>query len=120
MADPKIQNFSTAAGDETEIDFDVGPDEGASLDGATILWQAFEQEHGVPKADVDPVISKTNGSGIEIVDNEDLTFNLTLLESDTIGLLGNYYHEVTITDDEGKRTTPTVGIMTITQTENRD
>lgn len=121
MTTPLIQNFSLPAGDGFTVNFTVtSDDDEATLAGAAILWQAFEQEHGVPKVDVDPVISKSVGDGIEVTGQPtDLTFKLTLGEDDTISLLRNYYHEVTITYASGKRATPTVGIMTVTQTENR-
>lgn len=124
MSGPKIQNFSLAAGDSFVINFDVGPDEGATLANCDIYWQAFRQEHGVVVEGVEPVIAKSIvdsvEDGIHIVSEPQLTFTVTLDEADTISLLRNYYHEITIIDDEGNRTTPTVGIMTVTQTENRN
>lgn len=121
MSGPSIQNFSVPAGDGFVVNFTVtSDDEDATLAGAAILWQAFTQEHGVPIPDEDPVISKSVDDGIVLVgEPTDLTFKLTLDEDDTISLLRNYYHEVTITYAGGKRATPTVGILTVTQTENR-
>lgn len=116
---PLIQNFSVAAGDEMIVNIDVDPDEGFTLLNCEIFWNVYQQEHGVPKLDVDPIIEKTLHDGIDVTNPTASQFAVTLTESDTISLLRNYYHEVTIIDGDGNRTTPTVGIMTVTQTENR-
>jgi hypothetical protein len=122
MTSPLIQNFSIAAGDAKTVNVDVGPDEGATLADCQIIWKVYEQEHGCPKPGVDPLITKTNETdgGITVISPTAPTFKIDLDKDDTVELLRNYYHEVTIIDDDGNRTTPTVGIMTVTQTENRD
>ena len=115
---PAYQNFSVPEGESTTVNFDVGPDEGQTLAGAEITWSMYAQDCGAPSGDA--LVTKTMGSGITVTDNLLLTFALALEREDTLDLdLGNYYHELTIKDADNNYTTPTVGIVTITQTANR-
>lgn len=116
---PIVQNFSIPAGDSTDINFDVDPDDGISLVGSTIYWRVFEQMNGIPTAGVDPIIEKYTDNGLQVTDPDLQTFTVELERADTIDLLRNYYHEATIEDVDGNFTTVTLGIMTVTGTENR-
>jgi hypothetical protein len=121
MADeraPKIQNFSLAAGDDLTFFVDVGPDENATLEGADLTWRAFPQSHGIPADDF--VIEKGIGNGIVIINEAAQQLSITLEHDDTLGLLGNYYHELRVEDLNGAQSTATVGMMTITRTMIRD
>jgi hypothetical protein len=114
---PLIQNFSVAAGNAVPITFDVGPDGVNTLTDCTIVWKVYNQAFGEPNGD--PIISKTSPSdGIEIVDPIYQVFEVDLVKADTLELLGNYYHEATVIDALGNESTPTVGIMTVTQALN--
>ena len=116
---PITQNFSIPAGDSVDINFDVDPDEGGSLIGSTIYWRAYEQESGLPVAGSEPVIEKVLDDGIQIVNPDTLQFVVELDRADTVNLLRNYYHEATIKDQDDNWVTVTLGIMTVTGTENR-
>ncbi len=116
---PIIQNFSVPANNDTDVNFDVGPDDGGSLVGTTIYWRAFEQENGSPLPDVDPVIEKVLDDGLQITDPDLGKFVVELDAADTVNLLRNYYHEATIVGESGSIVTVTVGIMTVTPTETR-
>lgn len=117
---PTIQNFSIPANDDVDINFDVDPDDGASLVGSTIYWRAYEQEFGLPVSGVDPVLTKVLDDGIQITDPDAGQFVVTILADDTVDLLRNYYHEARIKDTDGNWVTVTTGIMTVTGTEVRD
>lgn len=116
---PIVQNFSIPAGDDTNLNFDVDPDDGVSLVGSTIYWRVFEQVFGLPVAGSEPVIEKYTDNGLQVTDPDEQTFTVELDREDTIGLLRNYYHEATIKDVDGNYVTVTTGIMTVTGTENR-
>lgn len=116
---PIIQNFSVPAGDDVDINFDVDPDDGASLIGATIYWRVYEQENGLPVAGVDPVLEKVLDDGIQITDPATGQFVVTIDAADTTDMLRNYYHEARIHDEDGNWVTVTIGILTITGTEIR-
>jgi len=116
---PRIQNFSVPQGDTTVVNFDVDPDEGVNLSGATIIWRVYNQRNGLKYGD--PIISKaTDGDGIEITDPDLLKFAVLLNRDDTIDLLRNYFHEAKIYDSQKDGVTVTVGLMTVTETANRD
>lgn len=121
MSGPLIQNFTVPAGDLTPVDFDISPDASNTLDNCVVYLSVYEQVYGLPVVDVPPVIEKTSLSGgdIDVTDAGHQRFTVTFVGTDTVALLGNYYHEVTIVDAADNKVTVTVGIMTVTQTENR-
>jgi hypothetical protein len=112
-------NFSVPAGNDIEIKVDLTSDiQGDTLAGATLTWQVFTQDNGVPLAS--PLMiwkSNLSGAGGINVLSSPLTFAINLEAGDTLGLLGNYYHEGLMVDAGGLRTTLFVGLMTVTQTE---
>lgn len=116
---PLIQNFSIPAGDSADLNFDIDPDDGASLVGSTIYWRVFEQENGLPVAGADPLIEKYTDNGLQVTDPDLGTFTVSIDPDDTIDLLRNYYHEARVKDEEGDWVTVTIGIMTVTGTEIR-
>jgi hypothetical protein len=119
MLDP--QNFSVYANNTTDVTIDIDPDDDITLVGAVILWNAYEQEFGLPVAGVDPVIQKDNGVGgtIVVTDPATQTLKIPLTPDDTVGLLRNYYHETTVVDPDRGQITVATGIMTVLGTENR-
>jgi hypothetical protein len=120
---PDIQNFSVAAGDETVITFDLTLAGIFSLDHYTVYWNAYEQTVGLPTAGVPPVIAKNSLSGggdIQVLESPAFTVLVTLYRDDTVALLRNYYHELSIVDPSDNKITTTQGIMTVTMTENRE
>lgn len=114
---PVIQNFSVPANNDTDVNFDVGPDDGASLIGTTIYWNVYEQVNGNPTGDA--IISKQTDDGLQITDPELGQFTVELEAADTEDRLRNYYHEATIVDGDGAIVTVTQGIMTVTSTRTR-
>lgn len=115
------QNFSVPAGDEVIITLTMDPNANVVVSGTTVDWRVYEQQYGVPTADVPAIISKSNVSptGITLLDSPPDTITIELVEADTVGLLRNYYHEATVIDGSGNRVTIACGIMAVTQTENR-
>ena len=116
---PIIQNFSVPANNDSDVNFDVGPDEGQSLIGTTIYWNAYEQIGGLPIPGLPPIISKQTDQGLQIVDPDFGKFVVNLVGADTADRLRNYYHEATIVDQNNAVVTVTIGIMTVTTTEWR-
>ncbi len=119
---PLIQNFSVPADNDHDVIFTITsntPDD--TLAGSTIYWRAFEQTIGSPVPSAPPVISKSSLSsgGVAILPSPPMTFVVSLDKVDTAALLRNYYHEATVVDELGNIDTVTVGIMTVTPTENR-
>jgi len=114
-----IQNFSVPANNDTDVNFDVGPDEGMSLLGTSIYWRAYQQAFGSPLLDLPPVIEKHLDNGLQITDPDLGKFVVEINHDDTANLLRNYYHEATIVDEGGNIVTVTIGIMTVTPTELR-
>lgn len=116
---PTTQNFSIPANDDVDLNFDIDPDDGASLVGAVIYWRAYEQVAGLPVAGSDPVIEKVLDDGIQVTDPDLGKFTVSVNAADTVNLLRNYYHEARVYDVDGNWVTVTTGIMTITGTEIR-
>lgn len=114
-----IQNFSVPANNDTDVNFDVGPDQGQSLLGTTIYWRAYAQAFGSPLEGMPAVIEKYTDHGLQITDPDVGKFVVELDSQDTINMLHNYYHEATIVDGNGNIVTVTIGIMTVTPTELR-
>jgi hypothetical protein len=119
---PVIQNFSVPADNSHDVVVTITSSiPGDSLRTSTVYWRVFEQAFGSPVPGSPPVIQKSSlsGGGIEILPSPPMTFSVLLSASDTVGLLRNYYHEATVVDEGGNVDTVTVGIMTVTATENR-
>jgi hypothetical protein len=122
VTQPLIQNFSVPANSDQILTFTITsgiPND--SLVGATIYWRVYDQEFGCVVPTIPPVISKSSlsGGGITILASPPMTFTVDLLRTDTVNLLRNYYHEATVVDEIGENEPVTVGIMTVTGTENR-
>lgn len=114
-----IQNFSVCANNDSDINFDIGPDQGQSLIGTTIYWNAYQQQFGMPLKDIPPVISKYTDHGLLVTDPDFGKFVVELNKEDTVNLLHNYFHEATIVDQTGSIVTVTQGIMAVEPTELR-
>src|SRR3990167_4295716 len=89
-----IQNFIMVAGDTKTLVVTVEDAEGTavSITGATIKWRcarSYGKTASITKA--------TGGSGIAITDGAGGEFTVTLNASDTVSLVGNFYHEAEIT-----------------------
>jgi hypothetical protein len=111
----KPQNFSIPAGYNEVLTFDVDPAVTETLVGMTISWRVYEQQFGIPAGD--PILEKTSP---DIVGTDSpLSFTVQMFTADTVNLLRNYYHEATITDGVGEVVGGALGIMTVTETENR-
>jgi len=112
---PLIQNFSVPAGDAMQVNFNVDPDGAISLLGSNIEWNVYKQQHGVI-TDQTPILTKTLDNGLQIDDPLTWTFHVTLLEADTIDLLGNYRHSGKVTI-EGSKITVVDGVMCVTESK---
>lgn len=122
MTQPTISNFSIPADNDHLAVLTIAstvPDD--TLSGCTVYLRVYEQTFGVPTAGIDPVIEKSSvsGGGITILESPPMTVTISFVKADTLPLLRNYYYEVTVQDEIGDLDTVTVGIMTVTGTENR-
>ena len=106
------QNFSLYVGNDMDVLFDVGPDDtGTNLAFADLTWKAYSQILGVPDKAA-ALISKSTGAGILVTDPLLLRFTIMLASADTVGMAGNFYHEVIIVANH-KTTTVATGLMTV-------
>jgi hypothetical protein len=108
------QNFSIYVGDDTDVLFDIGPDDtGLNLAFAQELtWKAYAQTLGVPDKTT-ALISKNATSGIVVTDPLLLKITVQIASADTLGQNGNLYYEIKLVDAAGKVSTPTIGLMTV-------
>lgn len=108
------QNFSLFVGNDMDVLFDIGPDDtGTNLAFAQELsWKAYSQILGVPDKSA-ALITKTKDTGITIDDPLLMKLTITLANTDTNGLAGNYYHEIRLVADHGRVTTCSTGLMTV-------
>lgn len=116
----QIQNFSLAIDNDEVVSVLVqSPLSDDTLDGSSVEWCAYAQASGIPSGEA--VIVKTTGSpsGVAILTSPPMTFTIGFEAADTASLdPGNYYHEATVTDVSGNRTTVLSGILTLTETLN--
>jgi hypothetical protein len=122
MTQPAYSNFEIPADNDHLVVLTIAsstPDD--TLAGCNVYFRVFEETFGVPTAGVDPVIEKSSlsGNGVTILESPPMTVSILFSKSDTVSLLRNYYYEVTVQDGIGDLDTVTVGVMTITGTENR-
>jgi hypothetical protein len=119
---PIIQNFSVPAGDSVQVSFVVQPDpdgdEDISLHNATVNWRVYPALQGVRVAGADPLIAKVSPTNIQIIESPKM-FIASIDRADTLAMLGNYYHEATVTSPGGEIVTVTIGTMNVAPTENR-
>jgi hypothetical protein len=108
-----LQNFSMYQGDDVRLGVTLVDAAGlpVSLVGATLKW-------GIAKKAIDgvPLLLKTIGSGITVLDAVGGSFEVALTPSDTQSLVGDYYHEVELTDAASKRLTVLTGKVQIAPT----
>jgi hypothetical protein len=113
------QNFSIPAGYNQRLTFAVDPAMTPSLVGTTIWWRVYEEEFGIADLSMPVLIEKFSPGDIVGTDSP-LQFTVQLYTADTIDLLRNYYHEATILDAQSQVIGGLCGIMTVTETQNRE
>ena len=115
-----IQNFSVPAGDDVEVTLEVTPDlEVFTLEESQIFWRVYPQAFGIPIITGSPaaLIEKSSNDGsIVVLPSPPMTAKIKISGVDTSSLLRNYYHETTMIDFVGSRSTLNCGVMTVTQT----
>jgi hypothetical protein len=90
-----VADFSIYAGDTTVLRITVKDEAGAAVDlgSSTIRWQLAVNVYGTP------LLAKSVGSGVEVVDAANGRFDVTLDSEDTEVLSGGtYYHEAEMYD----------------------
>lgn len=110
------QNFSLVIGDDFDVAFDISGTPVVDLSTANSLtWTAYEQAAPTVPDDTRPVIVKDLPSGgLTIVDPIAMTFTLHLFSADTELLRNaNFVHMVVLVDQNGRKTTTTIGLMTV-------
>lgn len=107
------QDFTMKAGDTRKLDFTILDEEtGVPLDitTATLSW-GFSK-----RVRQDPFVTKTLGSGIQILNGPQGQCRVTILPADTQGRKGRHYHELEVTEVSGEVTTVASGEMEIEET----
>lgn len=101
------QNAQLYAGDAAELAIEITDEEGEALDlsGASLSWTLARS----PFAESN-VISKASGNGI-LVDGSTATVSLSGAE--TADLLGDYWHQLVVTDAQGNPSTVATGVLTV-------
>lgn len=113
-----IQHFSVSAGDDAELYFTIDTDTGITINGAEVLFEVFPQAHGIPDKTDGPIISKSTGaSTIAVIESPPNHFLVSLVSTDTVDLLHNYYFEAKVVDVNGNNTTVTKGLMCVTEAQ---
>lgn len=102
-------DFSMYAGDDKLLTVTVTDEDGDAVDltSATIKWQAAKS-YGKSSA-----IEKDTTGGISITDASGGVFQVTLSDTDTEDLSGNYVHEAEVTFADGSIATVLQGTMNI-------
>lgn len=121
MGVPIIQNVSVPADNDCELDFTLkGAIPGFTIGpGTQILFSVYESQFAMPVSGVPAVLSKSIDNGIQITNPNELLFRVVITRADTPTLLRNYYYEVSVVDLSGNLVTTTIGVFTVTGTENR-
>lgn len=95
------QNVEMVAGTDHVITITLVP--ATDISGLTIDWV-------LTKIDGTVVVTKqTGGQGVSITDGPNGVFTITLADTDTDGLRGEYRHEAMITDGSGNEDVVTKG-----------
>jgi hypothetical protein len=107
-------SFEMFAGDTKRINFTItDATTGAVFDitGATALWQASRAKPvGFSST---PLLTKTEGDGLEITDAIGGAVTVVLSPADTLNLSGNFYHELQLEDADGDIATVYTGTFTV-------
>jgi hypothetical protein len=106
--------FSMFSGDTMRLNFsiiDEATQNALDLTGATIRWQMSRAKTiGFSST---PILSKTEGSGLDVVDAFGGLILVILAPEDTEQFSGTFYHELEIVDIDGDVATAYSGNFTI-------
>lgn len=107
-------SFEMFAGDTMRMNFaitDASTGNELDLFGSTVRWQMSRAKTvGFSST---PILSKTEGDGLEIVDAFGGLILVRLAPEDTEGRSGVFYHEVELIDADGDVSTAYSGTFTI-------
>lgn len=92
------QDATLYQGDDRTLTFDVATD----ITGVTIAWELRKRASG--NAILTKVGAITNAASGD--------FSVTLSDTDTADLLGDYYHKAILTDTSNNTVTVSLGILT--------
>lgn len=92
-----MSKFRMTAGDTKVLEVEVLDEAGATVNiaGTVIRFQMARFA-----TDATPLVSKTLGSGIEIIDGPTGRFDVTLDPEDTVSFSGSYYFEAEVDDGD--------------------
>jgi hypothetical protein len=102
--------FDLFSGDDYVLHFTIVDEAGVAVDlsGAQQITFALAR-----KVSVEPLFSKTLGSGVTVTDGPAGKVDVAIDAADTDALKGAYYHEVELRNAAGKRSTVSYGAVTI-------
>jgi hypothetical protein len=107
------QDFSVPAGDEATVTIDIGPDVAPGLTGQDVIFRAFALANGVPDRTAALIEKSVSGGGVVVTSEPSQTAAISFDRADTLALLGNYFHEVSIQDVSDNYITVASGVMTV-------
>jgi hypothetical protein len=111
-----MRNFTIRAGDTapvyvTVLDLAGDP---INLTGVSARWQAARGT--TARFSSTPALIKSTDSGDIVITEAALgELRIILLPEDTENLVGDFYHELELTDSSGSATTPLSGLMSVTR-----
>lgn len=107
-------SFEMFSGDTMRVNFTItDASTGSALDltGATVRWQMSKAK--AIGFSATPIITKTEGNGLEITDAFGGLILVNLDPEDTEGRSGNFYHELECIDIDGDVSTAYTGTFII-------
>lgn len=107
-------SFEMFSGDTMRVNFaitDASTGDALDLFGATVRWQMSRAK--TVGFSGTPILSKTEGDGLEIVDAFGGLVLVSLAPEDTEGRSGLFYMELEITDADGDISTAYSGTFTV-------
>ncbi len=115
-----MQHFAVPADNDLAVTLKIDASLIEAVDGGMIYWRVYEQSFGVQTQPPIIVIEKSSADGSIRVSSPPQSCAVQLDRGDTADLLRNYYHEGTLVDAAGNISTFNYGIMTVTETSNRE
>lgn len=107
-------DFELKAGDDLVLECTLKDDRGnvLPLSGVSLKW-GFSRMRADGSHAATPVVEKTIGDGITVVDAGAGRYNIVIDSADTASRRGDWYHECEALDSNGKRATALYGVMTV-------
>lgn len=112
-----VQNdFQMHSGNSRTLQFTINDEDGSAVDitSAAIRWELskLDPDTTLPAPKGAPIVQKSVGSGVTVVDGPNGRCDVALDEADTEPLKGDHYHELRVVV-AGETSTPSFGKVEI-------